>query len=77
MPPGSSASAIAVVLAAWRMKQQLDGREIGFLLPVTPGDSDTLLVTILILGVLGDRGRRAGGDGGRHALRYWSRAFHH
>jgi hypothetical protein len=45
--------AIAAVLIAWRAKLQLDGRDIGFLLPVTPGDIDTLIVTIAVLAVLG------------------------
>jgi hypothetical protein len=49
---GLAAVAIAAILVAWRMKQQLDGRDIGFLVPVTPADSDTLLVTIAILAVL-------------------------
>jgi hypothetical protein len=50
---GLAAVAVALILVAWRMKKQLDGREIGFLLPVTPADSDTLLVTIALLAILG------------------------
>jgi hypothetical protein len=50
---GLAAVVIALILVAWRMKQQLDGRDIGFLLPVTPVDPDTLLVTIAVLAVLG------------------------
>jgi hypothetical protein len=50
---GLVAAAVAIILIVWRMKQQLDGREIGFLLPVTPADFDTLAVTIAVLAVLG------------------------
>jgi hypothetical protein len=44
---------VAVVLIFVRMKRQLDGQEIGFLLPVASGSVDTLLVTVAILFVLG------------------------
>jgi hypothetical protein len=50
---GLVATAVALILVAWRMKKQLDGRDIGFLLPVAPADSDTLFVTIALLAVLG------------------------
>jgi len=45
--------AIAVAVIAIRAKRQLDGAEIGFLLPISVAGPDTLLVTIAILGVLG------------------------
>jgi len=45
--------AIAVAVIAMRAKRQLDGAEVGFLLPISPSDADTLVVTIAILGVLG------------------------
>jgi hypothetical protein len=44
---------VAVFLIFVRIKRQLDGREIGFLLPVASGNVDTLLVTIAVLFVLG------------------------
>ena len=50
---GLAAFAVAVILIAWRMKQQFDGREIGFLLPVSAAGSDTLFVTIAVLAALG------------------------
>jgi hypothetical protein len=44
---------VAVALIVVRMNRQLNGRDVGFLLPVTPGDVDSLLVTIAVLVVLG------------------------
>jgi len=45
---------VAVLLIAARMKRQLDGREVGFLWAgVATKDSDTLLVSIALLTVLG------------------------
>jgi hypothetical protein len=45
--------AIAVVIIAIRVKRQLDGVEIGFLLPISAPGVDTLVVTVALLGVLG------------------------
>ncbi len=45
--------AIAVVVVALRAKRQLDGAEVGFLLPISVAGPDTLAVTIAVLGVLG------------------------
>lgn len=50
---GLATFAVAVLLIAWRMKRQLDGCEIGFLLPISAAGSDTLLVTIAVLAALG------------------------
>jgi hypothetical protein len=50
---GLATFAIAVAVIALRAKRQLDGAEVGFLLPVSPADADTLFVTVAILGVLG------------------------
>ena len=50
---GLATFAVAAVLIAWRMKQQFDGREVGFLLPVSAAGSDTLFVTIFVLAALG------------------------
>lgn len=50
---GLATVAIAALLIAWRMRQQLDGRDIGFLLPVAAAGSDTLFVTIAVLAALG------------------------
>jgi hypothetical protein len=50
---GLATFAVAALLIAWRMKQQLDGREIGFLLPVSAEGSDTLFVAIAVLAALG------------------------
>lgn len=50
---GLATFALAVIIAAVRMKLQLDGRETGFLLPVTAASSDALVVTIALLAVLG------------------------
>jgi hypothetical protein len=44
---------VALLIAAMRMKRQFDGRPIGFLLPVTVNDPDTLIVTIAVLAILG------------------------
>ena len=45
--------AIAIIVIAMRVKRQLDGAEIGFLLPISVAGPDTLAVTIAILAVLG------------------------
>jgi hypothetical protein len=45
--------AIAVAIIAVRAKRQLDGAEIGFLLPISPAGADTLAVTVALLGILG------------------------
>lgn len=50
---GLATCAVAVLLIAWRMRQQLDGREIGFLLPISAAGADTLFVTIAVLAALG------------------------
>jgi hypothetical protein len=50
---GLATVAIAALLIAWRMKQQFDGVEVGFLLPVSAAGPDTLFVTLVVLGVLG------------------------
>jgi hypothetical protein len=44
---------VAVFLIFVRIKRQLDGQEIGFLLPFASGNVDTLMVTIAVLFVLG------------------------
>jgi hypothetical protein len=49
---GLSTFIVAVVIIAVHMKRQLDGREVGFLLPVAAASGDVLVVTIAILGVL-------------------------
>jgi len=50
---GIATFVVAAILIFVRMKRQLDGREIGFLLPVASTDIDSLLVTVVILAVLG------------------------
>ncbi len=45
--------AIAVAVIALRVKRQLDGAAVGFLLPISPAGADTLAITIAILFVLG------------------------
>ena len=51
---GLGTFALAVLLIAVRMKRQLDGREVGFLwAAVAARDTDTLLVSIALLTVLG------------------------
>ncbi|MGH7088777.1 MAG: hypothetical protein ACREFQ_07740, partial [Stellaceae bacterium] len=50
---GLATFAVAIILIVLRMMRQLDGRETGFLVPVTATDSDTLYVTVAILTVLG------------------------
>jgi hypothetical protein len=50
---GLATFAVAASLIAWRMKRQLDGYEVGFLLPVAVSSSDALLVTIAVLGAMG------------------------
>jgi hypothetical protein len=45
--------AVAGVLIALRMMRQLDGKDVGFLLPVAAAGIDTLVVTVAVLGVLG------------------------
>lgn len=50
---GLATFALAIVLIVVRMNRQLDGRETGFLLPVTVSSTDTLLVTIALLAILG------------------------
>ncbi|MGH7122535.1 MAG: hypothetical protein ACREFP_26690 [Acetobacteraceae bacterium] len=44
---------LAAIVVAWRMRRQLDGREVGFLLAVSVENSDSLLVSIAVLAVLG------------------------
>jgi hypothetical protein len=44
---------LAIVVIAWRMKRQLDGREVGFLLAVSVDNSDSLFVSMAVLAVLG------------------------
>ena len=48
--------AVAALLVAVRAKRQLDGAEVGFLLPVAVADFDTLIVTVALLAVLGVAG---------------------
>lgn len=50
---GLATFAVAASLIAWRMKRQLDGYEVGFLLPVAVANADALLVTIAVLGAMG------------------------
>ncbi len=50
---GLATFAIAVAVIAIRAKRQLDGAEIGFLLPISPAGADTLCVTVALLAVLG------------------------
>jgi hypothetical protein len=50
---GLATFAVAGILIVMRMKRQLDGRETGFLLPVTASSGDALVVTIALLAVLG------------------------
>lgn len=50
---GIATFALAIILIVMRMRRQLDGRETGFLLPVTATDSDTLFITVALLTVLG------------------------
>jgi hypothetical protein len=44
---------LAIVIIVMRMKRQLDGREIGFLLAVSVTSVEALFVSIAVLGVLG------------------------
>ena len=50
---GLATFAVAVILIAVRIRRQIDGREIPFLLAVTVTNSDELFVTIAVLAVLG------------------------
>lgn len=50
---GLATFALAVVITAVRIRRQIDGRAIGFLLPVALSSSDELFITIAILAVLG------------------------
>lgn len=50
---GMALFVIAGIVIAWRLKRQFDGREIGFLLPVSVDNSDFLFVSIAVLGALG------------------------
>jgi hypothetical protein len=45
--------AVAGVLIVLRMMRQLDGADVGLLLPIAAAGIDTLLVTVAVLGVLG------------------------
>lgn len=45
--------AVAAVLIAARIMRQLDGAEVGFLLPVATAGFDTLVVIIAVLAMLG------------------------
>jgi hypothetical protein len=44
---------VALLIIIVRMRRQLDGHEIGFLLPVSVETSDSLFASIAVLGVLG------------------------
>lgn len=50
---GLGTSIVAVIIIVTRMSRQLDGRDIGFLLPVTVTSSDLLFASIAVLAVLG------------------------
>jgi FtsH-binding integral membrane protein len=45
--------AVAGVLIVVRMMRQLDGADVGFLLPIATAGIDTLVVTVAVLAVLG------------------------
>jgi hypothetical protein len=45
--------AVAGVLIAVRIMRQLDGREVGLLLPIATAGGDTLVVTVAVLALLG------------------------
>jgi hypothetical protein len=44
---------VAVLVIFVRIKRQLDGRDVGFLLPVAATNADSLFVTVAVLAVLG------------------------
>jgi hypothetical protein len=50
---GLATFVVAVLLIFLRIKRQLDGREIGFLLPIASMNIDSLVVTIAVLAILG------------------------
>jgi hypothetical protein len=50
---GLATFALAAIIIAVRMKRQFDGSEVGFLLAVSVGGSDALLVAIALQAVLG------------------------